>query len=145
MSFQAETIKDYADKYVLAGVAAGVVIKKDGKYLLVQEKKPHVYGMWNLPAGKVDKGDTLEETAVKEAKEETGYDVELIRKIGIFQRNVEEGVKHAFEAKIVGGELKVPEDELLDVKWFAFEEIKAMEDKLRNPWVLEAIEVVENN
>ena len=139
MSFQTRTTKDYADKYVLAGVAAGAVIKRDGKYLLVQEKKPHVYGLWNLPAGKVDKGNTLEETAIREAKEETGFDVEIISKIGIFQKTAEEAVKHAFEAKIVGGELKFPEDELLDAKWFTFEEIEAMKDKLRNPWVLEAI------
>lgn len=65
---------------VLAGVVAGCVIKKDGNYLLVQERQPKVYGKWNLPAGHVDKDETIEQAAVREAKEETGYEVELIKK-----------------------------------------------------------------
>ena len=61
-------------------VVAGVVVEKDSKYLLVQEKKELVYGLWNLPAGKVDEGETVEEAAVREAKEEVGYKVRLIKK-----------------------------------------------------------------
>ena len=48
-------------------VVAGVVLEHDGTYLLVQEKQPRAYGLWNLPAGRVDEGDTIEQTAVKEA------------------------------------------------------------------------------
>lgn len=120
-------------------IVAGVVIKKDDKYLLVQEKQPKAYGLWNLPAGRVDVGDTIEQTAVKEAKEESGYDVELIRKIDIYQESASEPPKHAFEAKIVGGELKIPEDELLDARWFTFDEIKSMKEKLRGEWIINAI------
>ncbi len=128
---------------VKTNVVAGVVIKQEGKYLLVQEKQPKAYGLWNLPAGRVDVGDTIEQTAIKEAKEESGYDVELVRKIGIFQNDATEAVKHAFEAKIIGGELKFPEDELLDAKWFTIEEIENMKDELRGRWILEAINVTE--
>lgn len=127
-------------------VVAGVVLKQDGKYLLVQENWPEnkeVHGTWNLPAGRVDVGDSIEQTAVKEAKEESGFDVELIKKLGIYQNTASEAVKHVFEAKIVGGELKWPEEEILDAKWLTFEEIKNMKDKLRNIWVLDAISLVE--
>ncbi len=130
---------------VLRPIVAGVVIKQGGKYLLVQEKQPKAYGLWNFPAGKVDLGDTIEHTAIKEAKEEAGFDVELVRKIDIFQDNADTPPKHAFEAKIIGGELKFPEDEILDAKWFTFEEIKAMQDKMRGPWIIAAINMVENN
>lgn len=129
-------------------VVAGVVIKQDGKYLLVQENRPEtkeVHETWNLPAGRVDVGDTIELTAVKEAKEESGFDVELIRKLDIFQNTATEAVKHVFEAKIIGGELKYPEDEILDAQWHTFDEIKNMKDKLRNIWVFDAISMVENN
>ena len=105
-------------------VVAGVVIKESNKYLLVQEKQERAYGLWNLPAGRVDVGDTIEETAIKEAKEEVGLDVELVRKLGIWQKTAIEPPKHAFEAKIIGGELKYPRDEILDARWFTFEEIK---------------------
>jgi 8-oxo-dGTP pyrophosphatase MutT (NUDIX family) len=129
---------------VKTSVVAGVVIKKDGKYLLIQEKQPKAYGLWNLPAGRVDVGDSIEETAVKEAKEETGYDVEVVKEIDIFQESATESSKHAFEAKIMGGELKFPEDEILDAGWFTFEEIKGMKDKLRGGWIIGAISILEN-
>jgi len=129
--------------YIKIYVVAGVVIKRDGKYLLVQEKKPSAYGLWNLPAGHVEEGYTVEETAVKEAKEETGYDVELIRELGIFHKNADKSCKHAFLAKIIGGELSIPEKEILDVKWFTYDEILGMKEKLRTPAILEAIDLVE--
>jgi 8-oxo-dGTP diphosphatase len=128
-------------------VVVGVVVKQDGKYLLVQENRPeeiNVHKRWCIPAGKVDLGDTIEGTAIKEAKEESGFDIELIRKISIFHDSVNEPVKHAFEAKIIGGELGWPEDEILDAKWFTFEEIKNMKNELRNFWIFEAISMVEN-
>ncbi|MFA4996094.1 MAG: NUDIX domain-containing protein [Patescibacteria group bacterium] len=124
-------------------MVAGVVLHQDGKYLLVQEKKPVCYGKWNLPAGKVDKGYSIEETVIKEAKEESGFDVELIRKIGVYQDKVDEPVKHAFEAKIIGGELSVPENEILDAKWFSFQEILNMKNELRVDCVWQAIEKAE--
>lgn len=131
-------------EFVKISVVAGVVIKKDGKYLLVQEKQPHVYGLWNFPAGRVEVGDTLEQTAIKEAREETGYDVELIRKLEIFQESATKEVRHAFSAKIIGGDLKYPKDEILNARWFTFEEIQGMKDKLRSGWIIGAISNLEN-
>ena len=128
------------DDTVLTRVVAGVVIEKDGKYLLVQEKAK-CYGKWNLPAGRVEKGDSFEKTAIKEAKEETGFDVELTAKIGIFQEKPENAVKHAYQAKIIGGELTVPKDELLDARWFTIDEIEKMKDQLREKWVIDAIKI----
>ena len=124
-------------------IVAGVVIKQDNKYLLVQESMPSQYGLWNWPAGRVDVGETIEEAAVREGKEETGYDVELVRKLGIWQGNTKEAVKHAFEAKIIGGELNFPKDEILDVRWFRKEEIYSMKDKLRTSWIIGAIEALD--
>jgi len=80
-------------------VVAGVVIRKDDKYLLVQEKQPKAYGLWNFPAGMVDVGESLEQAAIREAKEESGYDVELIKEIEIFHTFATDVVKHAYEAK----------------------------------------------
>jgi len=129
---------------IKVAVVAGVVIKKDGKYLLVQEKQPKAYGLWNFPAGRVEVGDTIEQTAIKEAKEETGFDVELIRKIDIFQESADKEVRHAFTAKIIGGELKYSKDEIMDVQWFTFDEIQNMKDKLRSGWIIGAISILEN-
>ena len=142
MTEKKETIegKKYIGNITKAYVASGVVIKKDNKYLLVQENVGKIKGLWNLPAGKVEIGLSFAENAVKEAKEETGYDVKITREIGIFQKDGE-SVRHAFEAEIVGGEFKFPKEEIMDAKWFSLEEIKKMKDKLRSDWVLGAIEL----
>lgn len=131
-------------EYVMTPIAAGVVIRREGKYLLVQESMPSQYGLWNWPAGKVDVGETIEEAAIREAKEETGFDVKLIRELGIWQENAKQAAQHAFEAEIVDGELSFPEDELLDVRWFSKEEVFAMKDKLRTSWIVGAIEKLES-
>ena len=127
---------------ILTIVVAGVVLEQNGKFLLVQEKQPKVYGKWNLPAGRVDVGDSLEETAIKEAKEESGFEVELIREIGIYHERATAAVKHAYEAKIIGGELNFPRDEILDARWFTWDEIKDMGEELRGTWILKAIQEV---
>jgi 8-oxo-dGTP diphosphatase len=128
------------DNVLKTYIVAGVVLCKMDKYLLVQEKKEIAKGLWNIPAGKVEVGYTIEQTAVKEVKEETGYDVTLIRKIDIFQENEKVPARHAFLGEIVGGELTFPEDEILDVQWFTYDEIRGMKEKLRSEWVLGAIE-----
>jgi 8-oxo-dGTP diphosphatase len=128
-------------------IVAGVVIKKDDNYLLVQENRPGtmVHGLWNFPAGRVDEGESIEQTAIREAKEEVGYDVELIRKIDIYQSHSDTPPKHAFEAKIIGGKLDWPKDEILDARWFSWQEIQEMKERLREDWVIEAIRVLEGD
>jgi 8-oxo-dGTP diphosphatase len=138
--------KEWEASIAWSKVVAGCVIRReDGKYLLVQEMQPKVYGLWNLPAGHVDKGESIEDAAVREAKEETGYDVKLGDKIGIFHETVESPVRHAFTAKIIGGELKVQPDEILDADWFSFDEITNMkrDGRLRVEWIYDAISRIE--
>lgn len=127
------------------GVVAGCVIKQDGKYLLVQEKQERAYGLWNLPAGYVDKGEEIEAAAIREAKEETGYKIALLKKAWVYHENSQIPVKHAFAAKIVGGELKIQEDEILDVKWLTYQEVEKLKGagKIRAPWIFDAITKVE--
>lgn len=122
-------------------IVCGVVLERDGQYLLVQEKKPKVYGKWNLPAGRVDEGETLEQAAIRETKEECGFEVELNKHLLTLHMKAEQPVLHAYAAKIIGGELKFPEDELLDARWFSYSEIQAMREELRAPeYVIGAID-----
>ena len=55
-------------------LAAGGVMRRDGLVALVHRPK---YGDWTLPKGKLDAGETFEEAALREVKEETGFDCEL--------------------------------------------------------------------
>ncbi|CAA9285517.1 MAG: hypothetical protein AVDCRST_MAG77-4242 [uncultured Chloroflexi bacterium] len=58
-------------------VGVGVVVVRDGKVLLIQRGRDPGRGLWAVPGGMVDLGETCEEAARREAKEETGLDVEV--------------------------------------------------------------------
>lgn len=123
-------------------IVAGCVLVRDGKYLLVQEKQEKAYGQWNLPAGRVDVGESIEDAAIRETREEAGFDVTLGDKISIEHASSTRPVLHAFKADIVGGELDFDPEELLDAKWFSLDEIKTLnsDGKIRNGWALRVIE-----
>ena len=107
---------------------------------MVQEATPIVYGLWNWQQGKVDEGESPEDAAVREAKEETGLDVRVVRKLGVIQNpfpNTKE--IHVFLTQVVGGELKVLEGEILQAKWFTLDELEEIKDKTPGPWVLKTI------
>lgn len=97
--------------------------------------------MWNLPAGKAERDCNLEQNAIREVKEETGFDAKIIKEIDVVHKEGDKSVKHVYKAEIVGGEIDVPEDEIMDVRWFTFDEIIDLMDqgKIRQPWVFEAI------
>jgi len=54
-----------------------IIIEYRGGIILIKRKNPP-YG-WALPGGFIDYGESLEESAVREAREETGLDIHLIR------------------------------------------------------------------
>ena len=59
----------------------GVLVRKRGKTLLVREKHKAAKNLWSLPLGFVEKKESLEEGTIREAREESGYDVRLIKKV----------------------------------------------------------------
>lgn len=143
---QTENQTEWEKTVEWAGIVAGCVVKKDDKYLIVQEKQAKVYGLWNLPAGHVDKGESVEQAAIREVKEETGYDVKLGAQIGLYHEHTGTPVKHIFSAEVIGGDLTIQEDEILDVKWLSFREVKALKDsaKLRAEWIWDVIRRAEH-
>lgn len=125
-------------------IRVAVLIEKDGKYLLGQEATPIIYGLWNWQQGKVDEGETLEIAAIREVKEETGFDVSLVKKLTIIE-NPFPGTKetHVFLGETTGGEISFSKDEILDLKWFTKEEILDLEDELTGHWVIDVINSLE--
>jgi len=132
--------EEYSEKWSNVPVAGTVVCLKE-KFLLVQERQKRAYRLWNLPAGKLDEGETAEEAATRETLEETGYEIDLGRHLLTVERG-NKGALHSFEGEIIGGNLQHQEDELLDARFFTIAEIRelAVAGKLRDPWVLASIE-----
>src|SRR5688500_5504855 len=101
-----------------------VLIVDGDKFLLVQEGKPGRNGRFNLPGGHVEANEELFEAAVREAKEETGYDVKLTGVVWIYQAiyahiNVSGPV---FSAKIIGGSAS-PSAQHPVIKWVTRDEL----------------------
>src|SRR5215207_4759032 len=60
-------------------VGVGIIITKDDQVLLMKRKGIHGQGTWSTPGGHLDFGETPEQCAAREAKEEVGLDVVDIR------------------------------------------------------------------
>ncbi len=56
----------------------GIVLGDDGRLLMIQRGTEPDLGRWSLPGGRVEAGETDEEAAVREVREETGLDVEVL-------------------------------------------------------------------
>jgi 8-oxo-dGTP diphosphatase len=113
-----------------AGITATAIIPfPNDKILLIKRNTAPFIGYWGLPGGRMDPGETVEQTVVRECKEETGLEVEIVRKIGEY---VEKGIKDdvdyeyyptCFLVKIVGGEVKRQESEIQDIQLFSLREL----------------------
>jgi 8-oxo-dGTP diphosphatase len=115
-------------------VIVNVVVQSDDKVLMVQEAWGDVKGMWNFPAGHLDEGENIFDGAIREAKEETGYDVELVGLVNV--QNALYDNKHVihfvFAAKIVGGEISFDPNEIMNVEFVDIDKLINMtDDELR--------------
>ena len=54
------------------------VFRDDGRVLLAQRGQPPMAGLWSLPGGKVEAGETLEEAALRELREEVGVEADVV-------------------------------------------------------------------
>lgn len=102
-------------KHILS--AAAIVINDKNELLLIKGPRRG----WEMPGGQVEVGESLREAAIRETKEESGIDIEIIRFCGIFQ-NVENSICNTlFLAKPIGGEL-IQTSESLESGFFPVEE-----------------------
>lgn len=129
-------------------LVSGVLIEKGEKYVLVQEGKEHVRGQWNIPAGSIEEGEDPQEAAKREALEEAGVEAELEGLTGVFFDDSDyleaTVIVIVFHAEVSGNYVLKPEEgeEILETGAFTKEEIQEMH--LRTPFILDAIENVEN-
>jgi ADP-ribose pyrophosphatase YjhB (NUDIX family) len=88
-------------------IAAGVIIEDAGRILLVRHYKPGRYDFWVTPGGGAEGNEDLRATAIREAKEESGLDVETsaIAYIEELTTPTTRECKVWFIGRVVGGEL----------------------------------------
>jgi len=124
------TFTEFCSIYKVVEAAGGLVFNKTGQLLAIFRR-----ANWDLPKGKIEKDETIEEAAIREVQEETGLDkVVLKRKIGITYHTFSTGkqkrmlkVSHWYKMKTA--ELKLTPQVEEDIELTEWVEIK---DFLRN-------------
>ncbi|XP_017490315.1 PREDICTED: 8-oxo-dGDP phosphatase NUDT18-like [Rhagoletis zephyria] len=102
-------------------IVACVLFNERDEVLMMQEAKQSCAGKWYLPAGRMEKGETICEAAVREVYEETGLNVELTTLLAI---EVAGGswFRFVLTGRVTGGILKTPaqaDNESLQAKWIS--------------------------
>ena len=100
-----------------------VHIIEDGRILLHYKKRGHGAGKWNGLGGKIEEGETPEECARREAREEMGADITNLKKIGkilFYDVRDEDWLVHIFRAEIDGEPRESGESR---PKWFSLNSI----------------------
>ena len=103
--------------YLNPKVAAGTVVEHKGGIVLLRREIDPRAGFWVHPGGFVDRGETLEEAAKRETREEVGLEVEILGLLGAFSFHDSEVVVVTYAARAISGEPKVG-DESLEVRTF---------------------------
>lgn len=104
-------------------VAAAIV--RDGRLLVAQRSRPTLLrGLWELPGGKVEAGETEIDALARECREELGVSVVIQERVG-FEVSIDgDWVLRVYAARILDGEPQVVEH--LALNWLAADELPAL-------------------
>lgn len=130
-------------------IAGGGIVENEESKILFQFRR----GKWDLPKGKLDEGESIEECAVREVEEETGLrNIQLGELIGVTTHYYKEkGVDieketHWFAMRVAGEQELVPqlEEDIMELRWVSENEV---EDYLSNTFknITEIIEKYYNH
>jgi len=104
--------------------AACVVIPNDKGEILLQKRSDN--RKWGLPGGLLELDEPIADGAIREVREETNLDVEIAGFVGVFvnpsmtwrKKDKAEVICHSFVGRVVGGQLRINDDESLGFDWF---------------------------
>lgn len=102
-----------------------VVVLKGRQLLLVREEKPALHGLWNLPGGHLERGESLLQASQRELVEETHIDAPPTSLVGIY--STPGAVRFVFAAD-AAGQTPSAGDEILDVRYVDLDELATWPD-----------------
>jgi ADP-ribose pyrophosphatase len=140
--------REYPDRPV---VGVGAVVIRDGRILLVQRGVAPSKGLWAIPGGSLDLGETLQEAAEREILEETGVTIrarEPIYAFDFFERAEDGRIRFHFvivdvAADYVSGEAKGADD-ALDARWLAPAELDHLPVSINTLRLLQTVGFIKN-
>ena len=125
-----ELKKAFYKKFTIVQAAGGLVVNERKEILMIFRR-----GKWDLPKGKLDKGETLADCAVREVEEETGLQkIKLISPLIITYHTYHEGTKfilkesHWYNMKVSGEQKLIPQTEegIHEIKWVTTKEAEKL-------------------
>lgn len=132
------------------GVAV-IIFDKENNVLL--QKRADV-GLWGIPSGHVEPGETVTAAAIREVYEETGLNIKTCRLIGVYSEpqsqvfNYPNGrtvhfVTVCFLAQVIGGTLSCNSTETLDIGYFPVDDLPVNILPMHPNWLTDALAVTE--
>jgi 8-oxo-dGTP pyrophosphatase MutT (NUDIX family) len=128
-----ELRKAFQKKFTVVQAAGGLVGNEHDQILMIFRR-----GRWDFPKGKLDRGEKLEDCAVREVEEETGLrNVKLLFPLTVTYHTYHEGTRHIlkeshwFSMTVAGEQNLSPqtEEDISDIKWIDKKELNSYVEK----------------
>lgn len=121
-------------------IVKSLVLNGEGEILFVRRKKEEhkeAHNKWEFPGGKIEFGETPEQTAKRETKEESGYDIEIDYLLPkILSSKWESSEREAqqilicYVCKLISGESRLKDHGVSEIKWFKINNVPEQADCL---------------
>lgn len=112
--------------YLHSKPTVSVLIVDGERVLLGKRGTEPSKGMWDIIGGFLNYGEHPHDGAIREAKEESGLDVEVVEYLGSFMdvygKDEEATLNMCFTSSVIGGEMQ-PNDDIVELKWFSSNEL----------------------
>lgn len=109
---------------IILNFSGAVITNEKGEILL--QKRSGTENVWGLPGGAVEIGESIEEAAIRELKEETGLDIKVEYLIGVYSKyfnkypngDAAQTICYFFKGTVTGGLLSIDNNETFDLQFF---------------------------
>lgn len=113
--------------------AAGLVVNSKGHWLVVKKRYGGLHGKWSLPAGFVQGNETIDQAVLREVKEETGIDCELLGMIGFRSGVIREEISDNMAIFLLKAQdekqpIAAQQSELYSADWISPNDLSADEE-----------------
>lgn len=124
-------------------ITVASIIEKDNRFLMVEEISDGLI-VFNQPAGHLEPGESLQQAAIRETFEETGWHIELTHVLGVSKYTSPLNNVIYYRTSFIGTALEHDknaqlDDGIIQATWLTLEELEAQADKLRSPLVVKNI------